>query len=118
MGTSERQKKPSMTLSFNRLLPAFVCHGRGRGFEPRRPRHKHPRFMAVISPFKPSAPSADLIGRTDHSTLSASLGKLCFSAEGGSMRLNDAGIFQGFAAPLGFNFFLTIKDAGEREKNT
>jgi hypothetical protein len=66
-GTSERQKKPSVTRSFNRLLPASVCHGRGRGFEPRRPRHtfqksslewaetiegaKGHRFMSLLCPF-------------------------------------------------------------------
>jgi hypothetical protein len=27
IGTPERQKKPSVTRSFNRLLPALYCHG-------------------------------------------------------------------------------------------
>ena len=31
------------------------CHGRGRGFEPRRPRHKSKRFMADDSPRKAEA---------------------------------------------------------------
>ena len=35
----ERQKKPSVTLIFYKLRQILPCHGRGRGFEPRRPRH-------------------------------------------------------------------------------
>ena len=34
------------------LVRALPCHGRGRGFEPRRPRHKSKGFMAVDSPKK------------------------------------------------------------------
>ena len=59
-GTSERQKKPSVTRSFNRLLLASVCHGRGRGFEPRRPRHTFQMTYGTYGPIVTSKSGFDM----------------------------------------------------------
>ena len=49
MGTLERQKKPSVTLSFNRLLPASVLsRQRSRVRAPSSPPYNSNRFKSLL----------------------------------------------------------------------